>query len=462
MTGELRCLSLNGVMHGNGFPVESLQRGLEADPHFVGVDAGSTDAGPYYLGSGENLHSSRAAVKGVYRDLLTSTVPAGVPLLVGSAATAGRDDGVDWTCDLLREIADEEALAFELGRVYSEQAPEELHEARRAGRTDPLDESAPLTEADIDEAVCVVAMAGPEVFVEALDRGADVVVAGRCSDVAIYKAVAVDEGFDEGLATHLAKTIECGALVATPRGGDCILGTLTDDHFTVTPTNPDKRTDPLTVASHLLYETADPARFVEPRGVLDTTRATYEAVDDRTVRARGSRFTPSTQYTVKLEGARLVGQRAVATCGIRDPTAIAELDTLLALGERKVEAKAASLDVADSYTLDVRVYGRDAVMSGREPTSDPPHEVGLFVTAIAPTVEAADDLVEEFTYALFVSDFPGRLTTAGNVAFPTSPAHAPTGAVYDFSVWHRLSVDDPLDPFTIEVASVAADAGGAA
>jgi hypothetical protein len=84
------------------------------------------------------------------------------------------------------------------------------------------------------------------------------------------------------------------------------------------------------------------------------------------------------------------------------------------------------------------------------------------VTAIAPTVDAADDLVEEFTYALFVSDFPSRLTTAGNVAFPTSPAHAPTGAVYDFSVWHRLSVDDPLDPFTIEVASVATDAGGAA
>ncbi|WP_254547030.1 acyclic terpene utilization AtuA family protein [Halomarina pelagica] len=456
---ELRCLSLNGLMHGNGFPTASLDAGLDRDPHFVGVDAGSTDGGPYFLGSGENMHSSRRAVKQVYRTLLTRCLDADVPLLVGSAATAGADVHVDWTAALVREIAAAEGLAFDLGIVYCEQSIGDLVAAIESGRTEPLDESPPLDVATVEAAERVVAMAGPEVFVEALDRGADVVVAGRCSDVAIYKAMAVREGLHEGLATHLAKTIECGGLIATPRGGDCVLGTLTDDAFTVTPTNPAKRTDPLTVASHLLYETADPTRFVEPRGVLHTGDATYDAVDDRTVRVTGSRFQRADDYTVKLEGAREVGHRGVATAGIRDPTAVAELDALLTAARTAVDEKASRLGLAThAFSIDVRVYGRDGVMGGREPTPDAGHEVGLFVEAVAPDAGTVDDLLEEFTYALFVSDFPGRRTTAGNAAFPTSPAHAPVGPAYEFSVWHRLRVADPLDPVRIEVERVGGSA----
>jgi hypothetical protein len=32
--------------------------------------------------------------------------------------------------------------------------------------------------------------------------------------------------------------------------------------------------------------------------------------------------------------------------------------------------------------------------------------------------------------------------------------------VYEFSVWHRLSVDDPLDPFAVEVERIASGAVG--
>ncbi len=156
---------------------------------------------------------------------------------------------------------------------------------------------------------------------------------------------------------------------------------------------------------------------------------------------------------MKLEGARLVGHRGVAAAGIRDPTAIRELDDLLATARRTTEAKAERLGV-ETFSLDVCVYGRDGVMGQREPTPDPSHEVGLFVEAIGPDTETVDDLLEEFTYTLFVSDFPGRQTTAGNAAFPTSPAHAPVGPAYEFSVWHRLRVDAPLDPFRIEVCTV--------
>jgi len=383
---ELRFLALNGLMHGNGFPPESLAAGLEHEPDFIGVDAGSTDGGPYYLGSGDNMHSSRAAAKHVLRELLLAARGADVPLLVGSAATAGADVHVEWTAAVVREIAREEGLEFDLGLVFAEQSPDDLARRIEAGAVDPLDESAPLTAADVEGSERVVAMMGPEAYVEALDRGADVVIAGRSSDVAIFKAVALREGFHEGLATHLAKVVECGGLIALPRtGGDCMLGVLDDDAFRVSPTNPEKRTDPLTVASHLLYETADPTRFVEPRGTLDTTEATYRAVDDRTVEVRGSTFERASPYTLKLEGAREVGHRGVAVAGVRDPAAIDAVDSLVAAAREAMDRKASLLGVdGGEYRATFRVYGRDGVMGEREPAAAVAHEVGVFVEVIAP------------------------------------------------------------------------------
>ena len=49
---ELRIISPTGGL-GYGFPEESLEEGLKRRPHLIGVDAGSTDPGPYYLGAGE-------------------------------------------------------------------------------------------------------------------------------------------------------------------------------------------------------------------------------------------------------------------------------------------------------------------------------------------------------------------------------------------------------------------------
>jgi hypothetical protein len=43
------------------------------------------------------------------------------------------------------------------------------------------------------------------------------------------------------------------------------------------------------------------------------------------------------------------------------------------------------------------------------------------------------------------------LNVGGNVAFPFSPHDANWGPVYEFSVYHRWAVDDPLLPFPIEM-----------
>jgi hypothetical protein len=46
--------------------------------------------------------------------------------------------------------------------------------------------------------------------------------------------------------------------------------------------------------------------------------------------------------------------------------------------------------------------------------------------------------------------YPGRIATAGNLAFPFSPSDFHAGPVYEFSVYHLLECDDPVKPFRIE------------
>ena len=54
MAKEYKILSPTAIL-GYGFPEASFLRGLDEGPDLIAVDAGSTDPGPYYLGSGKPL-----------------------------------------------------------------------------------------------------------------------------------------------------------------------------------------------------------------------------------------------------------------------------------------------------------------------------------------------------------------------------------------------------------------------
>jgi hypothetical protein len=56
---EIRVLAATGVL-GAGFKVESLNRGIALKPTFIACDAGSTDSGPAYLGSGRTRFPHRS------------------------------------------------------------------------------------------------------------------------------------------------------------------------------------------------------------------------------------------------------------------------------------------------------------------------------------------------------------------------------------------------------------------
>jgi len=86
-------------MLGGGFTREMVRAGIEMGATAIAVDGGSTDSGPYYLGSG-SAKTTAAAVEQDLRILLLEARQAGIPLLVGTCGTSGTDNGVDWVAEM--------------------------------------------------------------------------------------------------------------------------------------------------------------------------------------------------------------------------------------------------------------------------------------------------------------------------------------------------------------------------
>jgi len=453
---EIRILSATGIL-GSGFREETLQRAMALKPDFIGADSGSTDPGPYYLGSGETLFSN-SAYKRDLRLILLAARAAKIPAVIGSACTAGTDGQLESLAGIAREIAREDKLSFKLATIRSEQDKGYLKKKLREGKIKPLANAPVLDEGVIDRSVHIVGMCGIEPYVEALQNGADVVLAGRSSDTSIFAALPVMKGFNPATVWHMAKILECGAAcVVLRKYPDCMFATVANDHFVVEPPNPDYRCDPVSVASHNLYENSTPYELVEPSGILDTRRARYEAVSDRAVRVSGSTFRPAERYTIKLEGAELAGYQSIIVGAVRDPIILRQLDSWLTglVKASKDRIRAVFGPAIESrYRLDVRVFGKNAAMGPLEPETAIGHEVGLLFQMTAPTQELATSLMKSVGHMAVhypVPEWSGLITS---IAFPYSPPEIARGASYRFNMNHVVEPASPLEMFRIECETV--------
>jgi hypothetical protein len=448
---EVRLLSPTAIL-GYGYPLRSLEAGLAADPHFIGVDAGSTDPGPYYLGEGVSFTSAQA----VRRDLEPMVLAGrdrGIPVIVGTSGGSGGDPHLEWQWDILKQIAKSEGLHLRVALVHAEQQPRTVLDALRDGRIRPLGPIAQATEDDVLRSVRIVGQMGAEPIQAALEQGADVVLAGRSCDVSIFSAIPLLRGFDPGLTMHAAKVVECGAYCAEPAGAsDSILATIRRDHFVLRALNPDRRVTAVSAAAHSLYEQGHPSLIVEPLGTVDVGSACFRELGDGSVEVSGSAFRRAERYTVKLEGAARVGYRTVSVGGVRDARAIRHIDVTIAEARAAVARTFGDPTGDDGYKLIFRVYGRDGVMGASEPVRNAsPHEVGLVMEAIASTQLRASEICALARSTVLHFDYPDRLTVGGSLALPFSPHEGAWGPVYEFSLYHLMEVDDPLAPFPIEM-----------
>ncbi len=436
---------------GSGFLEESLIAAMEAGADFIGCDAGSSDGGPYFLGSGEPKVSAEAYERDL-RPMLRAAVHYGVPLLMGTSGYAGGRPHVAWAAERVRKVASEEGLAFDMAVIDSEVEKDYVHRKLREGRITPLGHVPPLDPERIDRAARITAQMGSEPFEEALRNGAQVIVAGRASDTAIYAAVPRMHGLVGGPTWHAAKVLECGAASVEHRHHpDCLVAEITEDAFTVYPPNERMRCTPQSVAAQTLYENADPFHLIEPAGVLDTTGAVYEQAGPRSVRVSGSTMLERGFYDVRLEASERLGYRSVAVGGIRDPLVLRDLDGFLTdaveTSRRKIQ-QSMGLGDAEGVVLSYRVYGRDGCLGPLEPTPIVTgHEVGIVLDVVAPTREQARGACAIAWHTVLHHFVEGWSGLVSNVAYPFSPPHMDAGEVYEFTMNHVLALDDPLEPF---------------
>ena len=214
-----------------------------------------------------------------------------------------------------------------------------------------------------------------------------------------------------------------------------------DDGFTVEPLDLDSACTTLSVAAHMIYENANPNVMREPSGTLDVTDARYEQLDERRVRVTGSVFRPE-PYTIKLEGAGLVGFQSLAIAGIREPEILNEIDLWAKTLREFVLDKAHKLLHIDDEqcTIEIRLYGWNAVLGDRDPDPTPPREVGAVLLVTAPDQATATRIVKLANPYLLHMPLP-HMEHLPSFAFMSSPAEIERGPLFEFLLNHVVQVE---------------------
>ena len=319
----------------------------------------------------------------------------------------------------------------------------------------------PLSESEVDRCDSIVAMMGSEPLIKLLSDGADVVIAGRASDCSVIGAFPIMRGFDRGLALHMGDIMECGenALIdvddVTHRAGPNrtgIVGEIGRGSFVIRSGHPGMACTVESALGHSMYERETHAAVELPGGTLDKTACNIEAEGERAVRISGTEFRDR-PYTVLLEGAGLEGWRSIAIQGIRNPTMIEQIDSIVAEETRNVESQ---FEGAGRFTVFPHVYGKGAVLGSSElPGGDaPPRELCLVLDVVAESQRVAHDVVEDLALKIAFSRYPGRTTTAGNVAYLFSPNVIDAGRAYSTTIYHEMPIDDPLEFCQFELHAV--------
>ena len=443
----------SGVL-GLGFDLEALRRGIRNKPDIISIDGGSTDSGPASLGSGTSKYS-RAAIKSEWKTLMQARKEANVPLIIGTCGTCGTNSMVDWMEEITIELAKELDQSLKITKLYCEQNIEFLKSKFKVNKIFPLEPAPNLNVHILDNLSHVVALAGAEQVIEAINTGADIILAGRTTDTAIISALPLMNGVDPGSAWHGAKIAECGALCSSNPTSGVVIVEFDKTSFNVEAMSDSAICSPESVSAHMLYENADPYILYEPGGYMDVTNARYHPINPRKVRVEGGLWVSSKKYTVKLEGARVVGYQTSLLVLLRDnnyvKNAIKWTEKLSIFLSKEIKQRM-NLD-SHEYSLDFRHIGLNAVLGELEKNIGNPSEVG----ALCIITSKVPDICTEIAKLInpFLLHFP--LTVDEELptfAFPYSPVHSDRGCVYEFALHHVLELDDPMDVFQIKTLEV--------
>ena len=392
-----RVVSACGAL-GYGYPKSSMDKALEGRIDAVISDAGSMDAGPYYLGTGTE-YFEREAVKQDYRYMVQAGQKIDGPVILGSCGMAGGTRNLEWMVGVAKEVfAELNVRDAKVAVIGAELDPTLVIHELKLGKLLATGAGPQLCESALREST-IVGQMGIHPLMTALESGAKYILAGRSCDIALFASDMIRRGIAPGLAYHVGHVLECGALACDPGSpSDCLVAEVYDDGTAVfVAPDPNRRCTPYSIAAHSLYEESHPQLQFYPEGILAMEKTQFFARDARSSGIRNSVFVRSAKpwpWSIKLEGARRVGARKVSL----------------------VHLKPADLP---KVPADILVYGRNGVQSA--PVQGSQRELGIIVETSSADAEAATKLASLLTHYLIHYGYPGRKSTAGNIAYPMSP-----------------------------------------
>jgi Acyclic terpene utilisation family protein AtuA len=447
---QVRLLAATGAV---GFtppdPERSFHAALEREPDAIVADAGSADIGPLFLGSDTAYNEPEWERLDLER-LIDGAMRLGVPLVIGSCGGTGTDRAVESYAQMVDALGRSRGETYRTALIFAGATKDWLHtRIEDAGMIQPTTALLePLSGEDVEASDELVAVMGAQPIAAALRNGAQIVLAGRACDDALFAAAAMARGVPAAPAFLSGKLLENASLVAEPFVlRESVIADVDEDGVVLEPMYPPQRCTRSSVAAQLMYERSTPFEQAGPGGLLDLSAIQIDEIDERRVALRGPRYHDAPP-AVKVEGAGSVGYRSMSIAGIRDPQMIAALDGVVAEMNDRVVATGAQIVAS--------VFGRDAVMGALEPVRAPAHEVAVIVETTAATQEQANAAALLAKRVLFSARYPGQTQSGGSIASMIDE-FVECGPAYRWTVNHVVPVDDLLAPFPTEVRLLGAD-----
>jgi len=338
-------------------------------------------------------------------DLLRGALPACVERGVKVVTNAGGANPRA-AARAIRALADELGLpGVRIAVVLGDDLEDRIDDLDRAGVSfDNLDTGAELDTVR-DRLTHAAVYTGCEGIVEALDLGADIVVCGRVTDIALYLGPLVHEfgwSIDDwerlGMATVVAHAIECGGQAtgglyaggwADVDGLETLgypIAEVSEDGTAVLTKTPGSGGEVSigTVSEQLVYEILDPGSYLTADVTADFTGVTLEEVGPDRVRITGGtgRERPATLKVNMGYRAGFVGE---AQFTYTWPDAYAKAQRGLAFLRKRLER-------ADfRYTEDIVEYaGHTSMWGSRVRAPDDPDLLELVVRYAARCPDATE------------------------------------------------------------------------
>ena len=338
-------------------------------------------------------------------DLLRGALPACVEKGVKVVTNAGGANPRA-AARAIRALADELGLpGVRIAVVLGDDLEDRIDDLDRAGVSfDNLDTGAELDTVR-DRLTHAAVYTGCEGIVEALDLGADIVVCGRVTDIALYLGPLVHEfgwSLDDwerlGMATVVAHAIECGGQAtgglyaggwADVDGLETLgypIAEVSEDGTAVLTKTPGSGGEVSigTVSEQLVYEILDPGSYLTADVTADFTGVTLEEVGPDRVRITGGtgRARPATLKVNMGYRAGFVGE---AQFTYTWPDAYAKAQRGLAFLRNRLER------AGFRYTEDIVEYpGHTSMWGSRVPAPDDPDLLELVVRYAARCPDATE------------------------------------------------------------------------